>query len=228
MGYSFPVTSFRSEVMDKKSSNSLVISFLTLRKAIGCLGIALPFALALGGILLYQLEIQGSISSYYHTGVRDILVGTLCAIGVFLWGYKGFDLSDDRASDIAGFSAIGVALFPTSPPNPSLIEKFVGGIHVVFAASFFITLALISLFLFTLSDPTKPPTPRKLQRNIVYQISGYVILLAIGLIALIGVLPEFVTSWLEPLDPVFWFESLAIFAFGVSWFVKGEGILEDQ
>lgn len=213
--------------MDNKSSNPLVVSFLTLRKAIGCLGMALPFALALGGMLLYQLETQGSISGYYHTGMRDVLVGTLCAIGVFLWGYKGFDSRDNRASDIAGFSAIGVALFPTSPLNPSSTEKFIGGVHLVFAASFFITLALISLFLFTLSDPNKPPTPRKLQRNIVYRISGYLILLAIGLIALIGVLPEFLTSWLEPLDPVFWLESIAIFAFGVSWFVKGEGILED-
>ena len=204
---------------------------------------ALPFALALGGMLLYQLETQDSISGYYHTGMRDVLVGTLCAIGVFLWGYKGFDWRDNRASDIAGFSAIGVALFPTSPPNPSSIEKFIGGIHLVFAASFFITLALISLFLYTivsakvngcssdvigpiqLSDPNKPSTPRKLQRNVIYRISGCVILLAIGLIALIGVLPEFLTSWLETLDPVFWLESIAIFAFGVSWFVKGEGIL---
>jgi hypothetical protein len=30
------------------------------------------------------------------------------------------------------------------------------------------------------------------------------------------------------LDPVFWLESIAVFAFGVSWFVKGEGILEDE
>ena len=30
------------------------------------------------------------------------------------------------------------------------------------------------------------------------------------------------------LNPVFWLESLAIVAFGVSWFVKGEAILKDE
>jgi hypothetical protein len=214
--------------MNNNPTNPLVISFLTLRKAIGCLGMALPFVLALGGLILFQLGIQGSISGYYHTEMRDVLVGTLCAIGVFLWGYKGFDQRDNLASDIAGFSAIGIALFPTAPPNPSSIEKIISGVHLVFAASFFITLALISLFLFTLSNPNKPATPQKLKRNLVYRICGYIILAAIVLIAIVGILPDPIQSWLNLLDPVFWLEAIAIVAFGVSWFVKGEGILQDQ
>jgi len=100
-------------------------------------------------------------------------------------------------------------------------------VHLVFAASFFITLALISLFLFTMSDPKKPPTPQKRKRNAIYLSCGYVILAAIVLIAIVGLLPEPIASWFERLDPVFWLESMAIFAFGVSWFVKGEGILQD-
>ncbi|MDV2998048.1 MAG: hypothetical protein N4J56_007753 [Chroococcidiopsis sp. SAG 2025] len=213
--------------MNHQSGNYLVISFLTLRKAIGCLGMALPFVLALGGMLLFQLDIQSSISGYYHTGMRDVFVGTLCAIGIFLWGYKGYDHHDNRASNIAGFSAIGVALFPTSPISPSSIEKFIGGVHIVFAASFFISLALISLFLFTKSEPSKRPTPRKLQRNLVYRLCGYTMLAAMVLITIVGLLPKSAMNWLENIDPLFWLESAAIFAFGVSWFVKGEGILED-
>ena len=38
----------------------------------------------LGG---WATEFQGSMSAYYHTGMRDIFVGTLCAIGVFLLIY---------------------------------------------------------------------------------------------------------------------------------------------
>ena len=29
-------------------------------------------------------------------------------------------------------------------------------------------------------------------------------------------------------NPIFWFETLAIFAFGFSWFVKSEVILKDE
>lgn len=214
--------------MNQKTNDSLVISFLALRKAIGYLGMAIPFALALGGVLIFGLGIQGSISGYYHTGMRDIFVGDLCAVGVFLWGYKGYNFKDNLAADIAGVSAIGVALFPTSPPNPSSIEEIISGLHATFAASFFITLSIIALFLFTKMKPGVRPTPQKLKRNTVYRICGYIMIAAIALIAVFGILPESITRWLERLDPVFWLESIAIFAFGVSWFVKGEGILEDK
>ena len=71
--------------MDNKLENerSLVFSYLTLRKAVGFLGIAFPFVLSLGALILFQTGIQSSISSYYHTYMRDVFVGTLCVIGFF-------------------------------------------------------------------------------------------------------------------------------------------------
>jgi hypothetical protein len=33
---------------------------------------------------------------------------------------------------------------------------------------------------------------------------------------------------IRELDPVFWLESLAVVAFGVSWLTKGEMILKDE
>ena len=215
--------------MNQKTADYLVISFLTLRKAIGCLGMALPFALVFGGLLLFRLETQSSLSGYYHTGMRDVFVGTLCAIGVYLWGYKGYSRQDNRLGNLAGSSAIGVALFPTTPlVDPSPIDKIIGGAHFVFAASFFITLAYMALFLFTKSDRHEKPTPKKRQRNVVYRICGSIILVAMGLLVVYGLLPDSIASRLESLDPVFWLESIAIVAFGVSWFVKGEGILKDR
>jgi hypothetical protein len=35
------------------------------------------------------------------------------------------------------------------------------------------------------------------------------------------------SSWLS-LKPVFWLESIAVVAFGISWLVKGEAIFKDQ
>jgi uncharacterized membrane protein len=37
-----------------------------------------------------------------------------------------------------------------------------------------------------------------------------------------------VASHLQALNPVFWLESIAVVAFGVSWLVKGEAILKDK
>jgi len=53
--------------------------------------------LILGKILYFRDPgIQDSISSYYYTDMRDVLVGSLCAIGVFLWSYRGYDDPDPR------------------------------------------------------------------------------------------------------------------------------------
>ncbi len=208
--------------------NRLVISYLTLRKAIGYLGAALPFVLSIGGMLIYSLAIQGSLSSYYHTGMRDVFVGTLCAIGVFLFAYKGYEQQDNLAGNLAGICAVGTALFPTTPDTPSALEETIGTVHIVFAAGFFMTLAYFSLVLFTKTDPTIPPTSRKIQRNRIYRICGYVIVVAIILIALISFLPSEASSQFKRLDSGFWLESAAILAFGVSWLTKGEAILKDQ
>lgn len=37
---------------------------------------------------------------FYHTGMRNVFVGTLCAIGFFLLSYKGYESSDDIAGDL--------------------------------------------------------------------------------------------------------------------------------
>ncbi len=228
--------------------NRHLASYLTLRKGIGYLGLALPFILGIGGMLLPEPGLRSSISAYYHTGLGDVFVGTIFAIGIFLFSYKGYEPQDDRAGDFACFCAIGLALFYTfpdmgdssrgigltvSPATAETLEK-IAVAHFVFAAGFFLTLAYFSLCLFTKSDPDKKPSQEKLQRNIVYRVCGYVILLAIALIALGGLiqklelLPEATLSTIVSLDPVFWLESIAIVAFGVSWSVKGEAILRDE
>jgi hypothetical protein len=205
----------------------LVLSYLDLRKAVGIIGIALPFVLAFGNILLHGLRIEDSISSYYYTEMRNIFVGSLCAIGVFLMSYRGYDRRDAIAGNLAFVFAIAVACIPTTPlPVATADQKLIGGVHLTFAALLFLTLAYFSLMLFTETDPHKTPTRQKLQRNAVYRVSGYIILACIGLIAVAALPPvKALTEWLEPR---FWLESIAIVAFGVSWLIKGETILKDQ
>ncbi len=132
-----------------------VISYLALRKAIGSIGFLLPFWLVIGEIYVFQDPgVRPSISDYYHhdPGMRDWLVGSLCAIGVFLVSYKGYDNpnpnpvlerlpfkgTDDLVSTLAGVCAVGVAIFPTQEESTSAKELItnIPGLHVLFAAIF--------------------------------------------------------------------------------------------
>jgi hypothetical protein len=72
------------------NNNGFVISYLNLRKAVGVLGIALPVVL----ISIYPLLNKGcrlppSISHYFYTNMGSYFTGTLCAVAMFLFSYKG-------------------------------------------------------------------------------------------------------------------------------------------
>jgi hypothetical protein len=211
--------------MDK----TLVLSYLSLRKAIGVLGICMPFVLAIGLYWVREKGLQPTISDYYYTEMRDIFVGILCAIGVFLLSYRGYDRGDHIAGPLACMFAIGTALFPTRPVDPSPMDKVKSDIHLTFAALLFLTLAYFSLRLFTKTDPKLKRTPRKIKRNLIYKVCGYAILAAIAIIAVYKqLLPDDAVMRLAEFKPVFWLESIAVVAFGISWLTKGEAILKDQ
>ena len=205
-------------------ARSLVLSYLGLRRAVGYIGIGLPFVLLIGKLLLQGGPLPGSISAYYYSDMRNVLVGALFAVAIFLISYR-YDTPDARAGTLAGIMAIGVALFPTSPADPTGQERVIGTVHLVCAAVFFLTLAYFSYFLFTRTGQTEP-TPRKKQRNIVYRVCGILIVVCIVLAVLADNLLG--TTLVDELHPVFWLESVAIVAFGASWLIKGETILRDR
>ncbi|NTV17753.1 MAG: DUF998 domain-containing protein [Chlorobiaceae bacterium] len=200
-----------------------VISYKLLRRAVGVIGVALPIVLVLGKYLFEGPGIQDSISGYYYTVMRDVFVGSLWAIAIFLMAYKGPQKKDDFCGNLACICAIGVALFPTSPgPDATGQQALIGKFHLLFAGGFFSTLAYFCIVLFCKTDQNRQPTSRKFLRNRIYKICGCLI---IGCIILIGVFKSLLQeSPVRNLEPVFWLESLAIWSFGWSWFTKGEGI----
>jgi hypothetical protein len=169
-------------------------------------------------VLRGNLHILDSISSYYwaeRTG--DILVGSLCAMGVFFLSYRG-EGHDNLAGNLACVFAVGVALFPTSEPGkPRNLTNY---IHYFSAAGMFLTLAYFCFFSFTDQDPSTEPTPKKPLRNKIYIACGVIILACIAGIGLVGIVWPGDTSS----SAVFWLESAAIWAFGWSWFIKGKGL----
>jgi len=207
----------------------LVISYLTIRKAIGFLGLLLPFILVTGGwIGRGQFGIEPSISDYYYTVMRNGFVGIMAAVALFLFAYRGYETTDRIAGYLGCVFALGVAFFPTSPdPLPDGYLSIIGTLHFVFAGLFFLTLIFFSLVLFTRTQNKHTMTGMKKVRNTVYHICGYIM---IGCI--IGIAIYF--FWLEDRFPVlanadlvFYLESLALMAFGISWLVKGEFMLKD-
>lgn len=252
------MTSLKQRVDDisaglTEPTGSDVIHLKTLRKAIGFVAVGLPFALAIGEnvrdwILPHAARadraiVEGSISAYFHTGMREVFVGSLCAIAVFLVCYKGYQRRDNIAANIAGSCALLVALFPTRERSREAVDTgipaidsatlfssanapdpaFVSYVHFTSAVIFFATLALMSLFLFTLSN--KPiRTPQKIRRNRVYVFCGITILVCIAVIA-IGKL--FLSDAVSRTSYVFVFESIAVITFGLSWLTKAEVFLAD-
>jgi len=196
-------------------------SYLALRKAVGWIGILIPFTMMLGMFLIFNGKaIQISISHYYYTGMRDVLVGAICAIALFMFFYRGYDKWDDWAGNLTGFFAIGVAWFPTAEAGPN---NWIGLVHFICARLFFLTLAGISLFLFTRKGSN--PTRRKVTRNKIYLICGLVIIIC--LIA-IQIYFNFIRDDKSKSSFVFWAETVALIAFGLSWLTKGGTLYPDK
>lgn len=213
------------------SQAPLVFSYLSLRKAVGIIGFALPFVLAIGKILSGDHGIEPSISHYYYTNMGDVFVGSLCAIGVFLMSTRGYpdprfpgkSLGQDHFFGIlASIFAVGVALVPTDLNEDDTTLR--GGVHLAFAALLFLTLAYFCLKLFIRTAGNQ--TRQKGHRNVVYQICGWTILACLALIVTAALPP--IRPSVEPLNPRFWLESIAVLAFGFAWLTKGEAIFKDE
>ena len=184
-------------------------SYLALRKAVGLIGILLPFILILGVFLIFKGDtIQESVSHYYYTGMRNVFVGALCAVALFMFYYSGYDKWDNWAGHVAGLFALGVAWFLTTEVGSS---NLIGKIHFACAAIFFLTLTVFSLFLFTKKGSN--PTPQKLTRNKIYVMCGFIMIAC--LIAIV-IYHNFFRGGNSESSFVFWAETVALIAFGVS------------
>jgi hypothetical protein len=209
-----------------------LISFNALRKTVGWLGIALPFSMILGNRLFSDCCcIEPSNSHYYYTATGGLFIGILCAVGLFLMAYKGYDLPDNILTSAAGVFAVLIALFPTNDTSTNLCgiihlpdNDLRSAIHYISASLFFVILAVISLFRFTKSSGHM--TKKKKSRNTIYRICGIAMLVFIALIAVYSIWEGELTGWAQ-YKPVFWLETLALIAFGISWLVKGELVLKD-
>ena len=228
---------------DQKNKPPEVISYYTMRRAIGILGITLPLMLVAGSSLFGGCkEVQFSISTYYHTNMRNIFVGYNCAVALFLFAYRGHDWRDNLAGYLGCIFVLGVAFLPCSigaSVKPCLIpataqNPLVGKLHNLCALLYFIILIVYALFLFPkthmdmVSGEKMFMGRQKKKRNVVYYICGGLMTVSLLLIlTYIWILEDHYTNLLR-LDPVFWLETVVLLSFGISWLTKGQLFFRDE
>lgn len=226
--------------MASDTNRELLISYTTLRKIVGILGIALPLILLFGNIIFGTSHgPQRSISHNYHTPMGDVFVGLLCAIALFLFAYKGHEPIDGIMGNVAGLLGIAVALIPCGPHlsdagaiDRGLPEGYsLGMVHNITAGIFLLVLSYFSIALFTKTGKDEKPTAEKLKRNTIYKICGWLMVVCVAGCMVVMILtkdqePE--PDWVVKFSPIFWLETIALWAFGFSWLVKGETLWKDK
>jgi len=123
--------------------NHIFRTYRYLRVGMAVLAGALPFLLLIvGGI--YGIHVQDTMSHYYHVNdtTRNLFVGILWALGVFLVLYVGINRWENGLLNLAGFCAVGVAMVPMAykcdPACPAI-----SWLHGVFALIVFFSIAIV-------------------------------------------------------------------------------------
>lgn len=198
-------------------SQPYIRSYVFMRRVVGWIAAVLPPLLVLGEPLVFDDRPfpLGSLSAYYYSGFREIFVGGLCAIGVFLVIYKWPEHTrESLASSFAGLAVVVVAFFPTGKPGDKVAttplqdllgQEWVERIHFLAAAVFIFLLSRISHYWFK----------HRRERQRLHLACEWVILAALVLAALEGL-----TDW--PDYGILVAEFAAVWAFALSWLATVE------
>lgn len=191
-------------------------SYLRIRNALGILGCLLPILSILGASLSPNTQYPDwwtSISITYYSS--PILIAVLSAVSFFLIIYRGYDGWDTAVNTIAGIAGLCVVCFPCEASWIDMSTKvgffwlpiyITRWVHYSTAFILFLMLGLNSIILFSKSNNTK--------KNLLYKICGYVILTTLFLFGINAIF--FHQAWTIIVN-----ETIMLFAFGVSWLVKG-------
>ena len=214
--------------------DEMVLSYHRVRSALGLLGVIFPLLLILGGLVV-DGRIHPSVSDYFHTTLRDVYVGALCAIGVFLISYRGYSrdegewLSDDLIATVAGLSAFGVAFFPNESPTmqvETLSQEMVG---ITLSPAFHYGSALLFFLCLSLFCYIKFPRTAKPFRRRIYLWCGHMIwvaglsIMAASYFKKAGTAAQ--QAFVNDYNLVFWAEAMGVWVFAVAWLTKGKADL---
>ncbi len=190
-------------------------TYASLRIGVGVVGVALPVLLWLGGWIGDSEPLRSSMSAYYYSPTMgDTFVGTLVTVGVILYLYKGFSVSEDWGLNLAGVFAVEVALVPTDPPG-ALVRAVTW--HGICAVSFFACIAYICIFRASDTLSLVRDTARARQLRWVYRLIGAAMIIAPLFAALLAFLFRGAS---QPSRVVFFVEAAGVWVFALYWLIK--------
>jgi hypothetical protein len=193
----------------------MIGTYRSMRLGIAWIGIGLPLTLLIGGMWIDGGGLRGSMSAYYYSpSMRNIFVGALITIGVFLYLYKGFSTRENVALNAAGLFAVVVALLPTSPEVGPAASTAI--YHRTMAVLFFLCIAYVAIACAgdTLSLIRDTNRASALQRQ--YRVLGALMIASPATVVAINLAG--VDS--ATLHPTFWIEASGVWVFSAYWFVK--------
>ena len=231
-------------------------SYSVLRWFMSGFGFVLPLLLVVGGLnglwwIPAPLEIQNSLSAYYHAGstctafdgvYRDLFVGLLTAISFCLIIYTGFGKLENWLLNIAGVCLAGVAFFPTDWPEPHVLSvcqgtagfeaftssKLLGlpvSIHFASAIAFFLAITLVNVF--TAMDTIKIIEDER-KKNFwrkIFKYARFLMPISLGLVLLVRL---FTGTIIIGDRMTLWLEWAGIWAFSLYWLLKSIEILSTK
>ncbi|MEM7752993.1 MAG: hypothetical protein AAF230_06230 [Pseudomonadota bacterium] len=184
----------------------------------------------LGTIFVGSLTfIAGFLIAYRGTHPQENLYATIAGIGAFLVAIFPTDGTGCPPGEIQSRLFATVLSPEPSAPQPPLdgaffeLFGFAQIIHFGAAAVVFLFLAWYCIVIFTRPVPgvsadqaTGELSKVKKQRNTIYYVCGAIILISIAAMALFAR-----SDWWNPARGTLIAETAALWAFGVSWIVKG-------
>jgi len=169
----------------------IIKSYKELRATVGIIGILLPFALMLW-IWIAGEQLPKSISCTYFTSARNLLVGSMSAVALFMFFYSGYNKFENWLGHFAGLFSLGVAFLPCD-----------GATRLFHLISAFLLFSIFATFCLQFRKGNK--------HKLLYLISFLTIIFSMAMIPIT--------------KDIFFWETIMLIAFGVSWLVKSKTII---
>jgi hypothetical protein len=200
---------------------SSIETYRYMRRGLMIVAFLLPLVLwGWGSLRFGGLWPQSSMSYYYYYGgpyggARDVFVGALWAIGVFLILYQTENRFENRLLNLAGIAACLIALIPMNEHGDCGQDQpwSVHSLHGLAAAVFFIAISVVCW-----RYPAKQrPKGSKVCAVVMLVTIAFAFAYYFLLERALGVESKrYVCGW----SPVFLFEFVAVYAFAFYWYFK--------
>lgn len=191
--------------------------------SLGVLGLLMPGMIWLGGLSIFDIPLQPSVSDYYHTPIGPFHVAALLAFAAY-FAVRPWATRHGRIIGvlIGLFSAIAAIVpVPQCHETGGMIARaqdLSGLVHLTFAFLLLCTFAYLTLFCF--GKPIGTGNPADGNRRNLHRLLGVIMLVCSVLIGKIGLSGDTCHSAVTANSDVFWLEAAALSAFWLSWIIE--------